>query len=162
MGIRFGLWAVFPALVFVGCADSPNSDTDYLIYMQVVGTPEAFTGRTIMIEDQILGPRTHRIIGDRVVDELEATVTLCTQDREKFLNHPVLIKVLEGEEVIRKQSINRVACKYSPTEAGNTEYNSVYLEIDGSIDAEFGNSTRVDTSCYPPSYGLSCINDPDF
>jgi len=142
--------------------NSPDGDTDYLIHVQVVGTPEAFAGRTIMLENQVLGPRRQRIIGDRLVNELEATVTLCTHDREKFLGHSVLIRVLEGQEVVSEQRIHRIACKHSPTEVGNTEYNTIYLELDGSIDAAFGDSANVDASCTEPNYGVNCINDPDF
>jgi hypothetical protein len=161
MRINCKMWAFCSVFwVFLGCGEEPV-ETDYLVEITVVGKAEAFADRTMKIINQTLGPRRPVIIGDTVTDEFKAEVTLCTKDLESFINDPILITVLEGDQVVSEQMINRFACKYSPHEIGNKEYSQVYLELDGSIDAEFGNSENAWSSCSHPTYPLPCP-EPDF
>lgn len=155
-------WVFFSALLmFFGCSDE-SAETDYIVTITVVGKAEAFANRTIKIIDQTLGPLGPVIDGQIVTDELQAEVRLCTKNRDKFVDEPISITVLEGEQIVSQQLVNRIACKYSRHEVGNQELNWVYLELDGSIDAEFGNSENVWADCGQPNYSLSCQGEPDF
>jgi hypothetical protein len=162
MRINCKMWAFCSVFwVFLGCGEEPV-ETDYLVEITVVGKAEAFADRTMKIINQTLGPRRPVIIGDTVTDEFKAEVTLCTKDLESFINDPILITVSEGDQVISEQMIERFACKYSPHEIGNQEYSQVYLELDGSIDAKFGNSENAGSECLRPNYSLTCQGEPDF
>jgi len=128
--------ALLAGLACCGCAD----DKYYLIGFGVVGPKSHFEGRSISIQGRQVVPKP--------TDEgnVSASLGLCTASWDKFLNAPIEVVVKEGDRTLAQVQVQRVACKFGDRDA-RWEENSVFLDEDGRVIADFGDDPRVEASC---------------
>lgn len=141
-------WLVGVMLVCGGC-----SQDGYEVRLEVVGPPEAFSGRTLEVQG-VTAPPARARTGSSGLWTTE--VVLCTRDRDAFLGQPLRVRVLEGEQVRVDREVERMACRLSSTPAGDHEHDVVYLEADGTLVSDFGGDSRTEAVCYPPNAPIPC------
>ncbi len=135
-----------------------RADQGYIVHVEVIGPPAAFSGRTIEVEGMIAPvavPKTGQ------ADISTTQVTVCTRSRQLFLEQPVHVRILEAGRLLTDNRIERVACRLNRGPTGDEEWNTVYLEADGTLRFDFGNDPRAEATCYPPNQPLIC-RDPTF
>jgi hypothetical protein len=91
----------------------------YRISLGITGTPEAFAGRRVLVGEA----------------DVEAVITGPT------------VPNLRAEAV--ETQVDRVGCALSPDGPGREEWDTIVLRPDGTIDAEFGKSIDVHSTCLP-------------
>jgi hypothetical protein len=144
-----GAWLLVAGVLLAGCGESRG----YVVLVEVVGPPEAFSGRTLEVEGVTAPPAVART-GSTGLWTTE--VALCTENRAAFLNPPLRVRVLEQDRVLVDRQVERVACRKSATPAGELERNTLYLETTGALIADFGNDSRTFAACDPPNRAMHC------
>ena len=143
------LWVVGAVLSCGGCA----REEGYEVLLEIVGPPEAFSGRTLEVQG-VKAPPAQAKTGQ---PQLWTTqVAVCTRDRDAFLKTPLRVRVLQGEQVLVDRQVERVACRLSPRPAGEREHDLVYLEQDGKLVTDFGADPRTEAVCFPPDAPIPC------
>lgn len=148
--LHYGLSVV----LLTGCA----CGTDYVVYIQIVGSREAFDGRVIEVDGRVLD-EAREWSGDE--EQMATTITLCTSSRDRFLREPFEVTVNEGESVLSRTTLDRVACRLTTDEVGEEEFVQVFLDLDGTVVADW-DDPRTETYCYQPGAGKECHGEPDF
>jgi hypothetical protein len=135
--------------LLAGCGEARG----YVVLVEVVGPPEAFSGRAVQVEG-VAAPAAEAKTGASGLWTTQ--VALCTESREAFLNRPLQVRVQQGEQVLVDRQVERVACRTSGSAAGELERNVLYLEQSGTLVTDFGSDPRVSAVCDPPNRAMRC------
>lgn len=141
--LRTPLRAVLGVLVLLGlgCGQDDETRLGYQISLHVFGTAAAFEGRELTVNGKPI------VLRDRVgADQVQARIILCTADRRRFVESPLLVKVRKGDGEVVETRVDRFACRLSPN-GGSKEQATVLLQEDGRIAADFENDARLETYC---------------
>ncbi|RYZ44048.1 MAG: hypothetical protein EOO71_00830 [Myxococcaceae bacterium] len=148
---RWSLYCLSLAAAVLGCGGS--SEDGYEVRLEVVGPPEAFSGRTVEIQG-VTAPAARARTGSP--GQWTTEVIVCTRERAAFLGQALHVRILEGDQVRVDRLVERGACRDSATPAGDQEHDVAYLEADGTLVTDFGEDPRTEAVCHPPNAPIPC------
>lgn len=158
-------------LVCVGIGAACGDPVGYRVEVRVLGSEVAFAGRSLSIGGKAFPNPSPDIeaplpfapaASDAESGLLETSVILCTDDMTRFLSTDFTIHIREMDGSVTDAVLHRVACRLSPGEVGDTEFNQLMLGVDGSLRTDFGTDPYVGAECLNVFFSTHPCENVDF
>ena len=145
-----------------GDSGDSNGSSNGFVIVTLNGEADAFADRTINVNGVEFPPASLSTYESRVYGApvMTTEVGLCTRSREAFLSAPLFIEVIDASGTVVTGPIERIGCAASPDlekEHLDVESNYLWLNLDGTVNADFGSiDTFVYAVCETSGYEPVC------